>query len=185
MGETSKAKARRLREGWFAKYAPEDKIGLDIGCQHDPLNRTYRRWDLIFEDGDAEQLDGLDNNMFRTVYAYHVLEHIENPITAIKNWLRVVKPGGHLIIGVPHRDLYEKKQAPPSNWNHDHKWFWLPENHEPKNKTLSFKDTVRAAINSDGEIVEFKVCDEGYTWDIPQDQHAGGEYTIECVVRKL
>jgi hypothetical protein len=37
-GETSKARERRLREGWFELFAPEQLNGIDIGCQHDPLN---------------------------------------------------------------------------------------------------------------------------------------------------
>ena len=52
-GETSKAHDRRLKEGWFDKYAPPDRIGLDIGCGRDCLNKTFRRWDKIFGDGDA------------------------------------------------------------------------------------------------------------------------------------
>ena len=47
-GETSKAHNRRLEEGWFEKYAPPDRIGLDIGCGEDPLNKTFRRWGSNF-----------------------------------------------------------------------------------------------------------------------------------------
>ncbi len=45
-GETRKAHARRLKEGWYEKYAPSDKSGIDIGCQYDPLNETFRRYDI-------------------------------------------------------------------------------------------------------------------------------------------
>ena len=147
-GETGKARQRRLETGWFDKYAPESVVGIDIGCQKDPLNRTYRRWDFIFEDGDAEEMAGLDEDMFQTVYAYHVLEHIDNPIKAIKNWFRITRSGGHLIIGVPHRDLYEKKIAPPSNWNHEHKWFWLPEEHDLENQTFGLYGTMKVRLNN-------------------------------------
>ena len=184
-GETGKARQRRLETGWFDKYAPESVVGIDIGCQKDPLNRTYRRWDFIFEDGDPEEMAGLDEDMFQTVYAYHVLEHIDNPIKAIKNWFRITRSGGHLIIGVPHRDLYEKKIAPPSNWNHEHKWFWLPEEHDLENQTFGLRKTVEQIIKHHGEIVELEIYDDGYDYSLPPDVHACGEYTIECVIRKF
>ena len=125
MGETSKARERRLKEGWFDKYAPEGLSGIDLGCSDDPLNHTFRRWDIQFGDGDATIMEGIPDNTFQTVYASHLLEHVRYPSLAIKKWFDILKPGGHLIICVPHRDLYEKKRFPPSNWNHDHKCFWL------------------------------------------------------------
>ncbi len=38
---------------------------------------------------------------YDVVIASHVLEHLENAHDAWRDWLRVVKPGGHLLIGVP------------------------------------------------------------------------------------
>ena len=88
MGETSKSHKRRLKEGWFDKYAPSNKSGLDIGCGKDPLNDTFRRWDKILGDGDATDLDGIDG-VFHTVYASHVLEHVRFPSRAVKRWYEV------------------------------------------------------------------------------------------------
>ena len=33
--------------------------------------------------------------------ANHVLEHLRDPLAAFREWLRVVRPGGHLYIAVP------------------------------------------------------------------------------------
>ena len=111
-GETSKAAARRLREGWFTKFAPDWMSGIDIGCQEDFLNHTFRRWDYRFGDPDATYMDGVPDNVFHTVYASHLLEHLDDPVVALTNWYRITRPGGHLIVIVPHRDLYEKKKEP-------------------------------------------------------------------------
>ena len=181
--ETTKAKDRRTREGWFARFAPEGAKGLDIGCQHDPLNRTYRRWDIIFGDGDAQKMDGLDDEMFEVVYAYHVLEHLDDPVEAVSNWLRILKTNGRLIVGVPHRDLYEKRRHLPSRWNHEHKTFWHHEESEG-DTTLCLRDVVSEAASKSGvviEIIDYRVCDEGYDFTKGEDEHASGEYTIECI----
>jgi SAM-dependent methyltransferase len=37
------------------------------------------------------------------VIACHILEHLEDPIGAIKTWFRVLKPGGVLFMSIPDR----------------------------------------------------------------------------------
>ncbi len=182
MGETSKAKNRRDRENWFETYAKADKKGIDIGCQEDPLHETYRKWDLIFGDGDATFMEGVEDNSYEVIYASHVLEHVDDPVTAVKNWYRILAPGGNLIILVPHRDLYEKKKILPSNWNFDHRSMWLPLQAEEPN-TRSFLQTILDAIPN-ANILSFRTLDEGYDYSIPQNQHPVGEYSIEAIIRK-
>lgn len=177
MGETAKAHARRVREGWFEKYIQDP--GIDIGCQRDPLNHTFRRWDVIFGDGDAAIMDGVPDETFATVYCSHVLEHIGNPFRALKNWWRILKPGGNLIVVVPHRDLYEGKRDLPSRWNHEHTAFWLPEDGEPPS-TFGVADVFKGAIGRRPDVL--RVCDEG--WAMEPGKHAVGEYSIEAIVRK-
>lgn len=46
----------------------------------------------------------LENDSVDFVINSHVIEHIYNPIKAIKEWLRVVKKGGYVFMIVPHRD---------------------------------------------------------------------------------
>lgn len=182
MGETSKSKARREREGWFATYAPDHLSGIDLGCQDDPLNHTFRRWDICFGDSDATEMEGVPDEQFWTVYASHILEHLSFPRRAIKRWYDICKTGGHLIICVPHRDLYERKLMLPSRWNHEHKYFWLPDREEPP-CTKCLKKEILAAI-PDANIVSYRVLDEGYNHDIGPDEHPVGEFSIEAIIRK-
>lgn len=182
--ETSKAMMRRLNEGWYDKYAPIDKSGIDIGCQHDPLRESYRKYDLIFGDPDATFMENVEDNSYFTVYASHVLEHVDDPVTAVKNWYRITQPGGHLIILVPHRDLYEKKTELPSNWNFDHKSMWLPDKSEVHGttRTYSLKEVILEAV-PDANIVSFKVLADNYRSNGP-GKHPSGEYSIEAIIQK-
>ena len=181
MAEVIKARKRRLAEGWFEKYCPENKCGIDIGCGDDPVNETFRRWDQKFGDGDATFMKGVSDNKFWTVHASHVLEHLHDPVTGIKNWFRILHPGGHLIICVPHRDLYEKKKTLPSQWNFDHKAFWLPESEESPD-TRSLKGSILQAIPN-ANIVSLIVLNEGWV-PKPQNEHSCGEYSIEAIIKK-
>jgi SAM-dependent methyltransferase len=181
-GEIGKAHLRRLKENWYDTYCPEDKSGIDIGCQHSAINETFRRWDIIFGDGDATLMETVSDDKFWTVHASHILEHLDDPVTALKNWYRILKPGGNLIVLVPHRDLYERKEAPPSNWNFEHKSFWVPESSD-RPGTNGLRETILKAI-PEADIISFRVIDDGFDYSLPWNTHAVGEYSIEAIIRK-
>lgn len=174
-GETSKARARRLATGWFDKYAPENAIGIDIGAQHDPIHPGYRVWDLIFGDGDATLMEGVEDNSYEVVHASHIIEHLKDPVTALRNWWRILKNGGKLVLMAPHRDLYERRTELPSRWNIEHCHFFLPDHGEPP-CTLGLRETVKEAI-PDAIEVFFEIYDQGWYPPHP-DQHSPGEYSI-------
>ena len=179
-GETSKARDRRIRERFLERFAPEHLSGIDIGCGPDPLNQTFRRWGTA--DGDGTLMQGVLGGSFYTVYASHVLEHIQDPATALRNWYRILRPGGHLIVSVPHRDLYERRRELPSRWNCEHRWFYLPDHQEPP-CTRSFRGTILEAIPH-ADIVYFEVQQDGWFPITDDSQHSSGEYSIEAVIRK-
>lgn len=179
--ETNKSRLRRLEEGWFEKYAPAELGGIDIGCGNDSLHPNFRKYDKKFGDGDAQKMADVEDNSYHSCYVSHVLEHMHNPVEAIRNWYRICKPGGHVIICVPHRDLYEKKTKLPSRWNGDHKSFWLPERAEEPH-TRSFRQTIKAGAPQ-GKIVLLRVLDQGFVSNGPT-KHSDGEYSIEAIIHK-
>jgi SAM-dependent methyltransferase len=175
--ETAKARPRRLSEGFFDLYC--QGRGLDIGYGGDLVCDNARGWDI--EDGDAMYLEGLVDGSFDFVYSSHTLEHMVDPGVALNNWWRVLKPGGILILYVPHRDLYEKKKDLPSRWNLDHKHFFLPQHDEPP-VTLGLLPLLQSSV-SPFELVYLKTCSVGHT--ITDSQlHSDGEYSIEAVLIK-
>lgn len=180
--ETAKAKARREREGFYAKY-----IGgrvLDIGCGTDPVIPWCNKWDFSLGNTDAATLEGVERESYDTVYSSHCLEHLHYPHEAVRRWFQVVKPGGHLIIVVPERDLYEKKKLLPSNWNRDHKLMFTLDRDEPPN-TYGLVPLITNALRFEPyRFVYAKVCSDGHTVTDPS-QHSNGEYSVEAVIRKL
>jgi hypothetical protein len=169
-GETCKARDRRNQEGWFEKYAPADKSGIDIGCRFDRLHPQFRGYDFLNGDGDATFMADVEDATYHTVYASHILEHLDDPITALKNWWRILEPGGHLIVMVPHRDIYEQKKTLPSQWNEFHKSFWLPDKGD-NDCTFGLRETVQRVIPN-GKVVYLAI-------------HSEGEYSIEIILQKL
>lgn len=179
-GETSKAFERRMREGWFVKHA--QNLGIDIGCGDCPLTDEVQKWDLTLGNSDATFMEGIPDDFFSYVYSSHLLEHLTDPITALRNWWRILRPGGKLIVIVPHRDLYEKKTLLPSRFNGAHKHFFLPLNHEPPH-TLGLLQVVTEAIGR-FEFHSLQTLDDGYVSGDSATIHPGGEYSIELIVIK-
>lgn len=147
--EQSKAAKRRFNIGAFhSRYFVGD--GIDVGGKPDPLDnysgifakmRSCRTWDL--EDGDAMLLEGVPDNSYDFLHSSHCLEHMEDVKVGLFNWIRVVKPGGHLIISVPDEDMYEKGEW-PSKFNPDHKWtFTVCKRKSWSPKSINIVDLVK------------------------------------------
>jgi len=52
---------------------------------------------------DAEALRSVPEGRYDFVIAAHVIEHMRNPLSAVENWVRVLKPGGLLYLIVPDK----------------------------------------------------------------------------------
>jgi SAM-dependent methyltransferase len=53
---------------------------------------------------EATDLSAISSNSYDFVLSSHVLEHVANPLLALSEWIRVIKPGGILALVVPHRE---------------------------------------------------------------------------------
>jgi len=68
----------------------------------------------------AEKLDVFASSSMDFVFSSHLLEHIIDYKAALKEWWRVVKQGGYLVLYLPDEDEYPKVGEPGAN--PDHKW---------------------------------------------------------------
>ncbi len=136
-------------------------------------------WDV--EHGDAQLLNGLEDSLFDFVYSSHTLEHVADASMALRNWYRVVRPGGYLLLFVPDRDLYEKQRRLPSRFNPEHRRFFLLDRDDPPD-TVGLLPLIRRAV-PDATIISARRCADGHTIDDPI-VHSDGEYSLEVIVRK-
>lgn len=54
------------------------------------------------------------------IFSSHCLEHIEDHKAALAAWWDVIKVGGHLVLYLPHKDLYPNIGDPGANPDHKH-----------------------------------------------------------------
>jgi ubiquinone/menaquinone biosynthesis C-methylase UbiE len=194
MHEQSKAAKRRFDDGNFHNRYFIGK-GIDIGCGADNLNnlrhvfrgiQEVKPWDL--PDGDAQYMEGVADNSFDFVTSSHCLEHMVNPTVALKNWIRICRSNGYLVITIPEEQMYEQNQW-PSQYNSDHKWSFTlnPISKMPKSiNVMTFLQSIHIESNVSIEKIEV-IRDFYYEGYPPQDQtlHPCIESAIEFVLRKL
>lgn len=53
---------------------------------------------------EATDLAGIPSSSYDFLLSSHMLEHSANPLKALTEWMRVLKPGGTLVLALPHRD---------------------------------------------------------------------------------
>lgn len=165
---------RRQANGDFEKFFKGK--GIDIGCGGHPIEvEGVIKHDRIFNN-DALDLTAYENETFDFVYSSHCLEHLSKPRVALKEWWRVVKVGGYLIIVVPEYSLYEKRQR-PSRFNTDHKTVF----------TLGSLFSLVNCFLPMSQIIRLQINDEGFDYkDFESDQTSkGAQAEIELIIRKV
>lgn len=132
---------RKVRCFSLASSLIQDKVGLEIGGPSEvfsrkwmPLYQSVRRLDncnfseqnvwveqaskIMRPPGtdfvaDGSNLASVPDSTYEFVLSSHNLEHFANPIKAIKEWQRVTKPGGTLILTVPnYRHTFDHRRNP-------------------------------------------------------------------------
>jgi SAM-dependent methyltransferase len=107
---------------WRHIFTPE-AIGLDVGAGPDPVP-VGRVTSFDKEHGDANALSSyFPAASFDWVHGSQVLEHMHDPRAALTDWLKLVKPCGHVVMTIPSWELYESMVF-PSRYNPDHKSTW-------------------------------------------------------------
>lgn len=71
-------------------------------CSQAVVNIVALGDDLPFKEGTLDY-----------VLSSHVIEHFYDPVKALREWYRVIKPGGYIFVIAPHRDrMFDKHREP-------------------------------------------------------------------------
>lgn len=125
MFEATKAMERRKRYPEYKTYFTGS--GIDLHLDSDCIGKFSVSFpiqsclDYTPAIGNIETIQNVLNEEFDFLHSSHCLEHVDNPVKAIKSWIRVVKTGGYLVVVVPDEIMYEKG-AWPSIMNTQHKY---------------------------------------------------------------
>ena len=191
--ECQKSILRRLHDPAFHQfYFVGD--GVDVGGGYDGLDnyvklfpriRSVKNYDL--KDGDAQLMPGVPDALYDFVHSSHCLEHMRDPYEALKNWWRILKPGGHLIVMVPDEDLYEQGVW-PSTFNSDHKRTFTI--YKPSSWSKASVNVVALIVGDllpSSKIISVRLLESTFIRGLPRcDQtQAAGESAIEFIVRKV
>jgi ADP-heptose:LPS heptosyltransferase/predicted SAM-dependent methyltransferase len=114
---------------------------------------------------DCADLGDFESAAVDAVFSSHLLEHIVDTEAALKEWWRVLKPNGHLVLYLPHRDHYPRIGTPGAN--PDHKHDFTPED------VLGHIASVAASSQTGMDVV------------INETRTGGMEYSFLLVVQKL
>lgn len=133
-------------------------VGID-NCIDTRLYGIAMKPDLAVPS--CERLAPFADEATETVFSSHLLEHIENHRAALREWWRVLKIGGHLILYLPHRDFYPNIGQPGANSDHKHDF-------HPDDIVAAMRE-----VAADWDLVE------------NQERSGGNEYSFLQVYRKL
>jgi len=99
------------------QFIPLKSNGLDLGFGGDPICSTAIAVDLPNKYthlghgpqhlyGDATNLYWFKDAVMDYIYSSHLLEDFADTRSVVAEWVRVLKPGGNLILCLPHEMKY-------------------------------------------------------------------------------
>ena len=158
--ETSKCRFR------LAKYCKGN--GLDLGFGGDPITPNAIRVDFpnpysetagagVQLGGDCRNLAWFRDETLDFVYSSHLLEDFEDTEAVLKEWLRVLKPKGFLIIFCPDEQIYRQHCAATGQYYN--------QCHKHADFSLQKVKTILGKLGQTNIIHEIPLIDK-YSWDL-------------------
>ena len=106
--------------------------------------------------GNVEKLDMFADGTMDTVFSSHTLEHVEDHVAVLREWWRLLKVGGYLVLYLPHADWYPNRGMPGANPDHQHDF---------RNEDINHSEGTRTRTMSPSFVVVDRVADNIETGD--------------------
>lgn len=145
-----------LPPGTQVRYV--DKYDVQSLAQ-DPSLRGLR---IVQPDilASADALDPVETDSQDFVLAFHVMEHVEDPLAMIQHLCRVTRPGGTIILSVPDKRATSDRHRPPTTFEHlvqDH------ENGPEGSREDHFREVGRLNFGLEDEALDAYVAENERT----------------------
>jgi len=179
--ESRKSYRQKLAAGFFTRYLSGANI-LEIGHLGDSPDSLAIVPQAIGIDLGYPGYDGINlpfpSDSQDAVYSSHCLEHIDDSVVAMREWFRVIRTGGFLVVAVPHQYLYERRREMPSKWAPGwHKRYYTP---------ASLLAEVEAALIPNSYRIRHLVDnDQDFDYSRSPTEYPIGCYEIELVLEKI
>lgn len=99
----------------LATQGARSVVGVDLSVEAvEYAKKHYQEPNLAFQVMDVTALDYPDN-YFTGAVCFEVLEHVQNYVALLKETVRVLKPGGTLILSTPNKEIWSPKRDQPIN----------------------------------------------------------------------
>jgi ubiquinone/menaquinone biosynthesis C-methylase UbiE len=89
--------------------------------------------------GEAAHLEEVPDHSYDFVLSCHSLEHVANPIKALKDWSRVMKTNGRLVLVLPNKEFTFDNKRPITKLSHLIEDF---ENHITEEDSTHFEEVI-------------------------------------------
>lgn len=102
--------------------------GLDLGCGNVKIKSDAIGIDLLSPSADmnidARLMPCYSDEHFDYVYSSHLLEEIEDTESTLREWLRITKNNGYIVLYQADKDYYYPLGDPRCNQCHKHHFGW-------------------------------------------------------------
>jgi ubiquinone/menaquinone biosynthesis C-methylase UbiE len=90
----------------FARIGAKRVVGVDNSMEACKHARTKHSVEALL--GDATAIP-IPNESVDLVVSFETIEHIHDPLAFVGECIRVLRPGGQMILSTPNRDIYRKR----------------------------------------------------------------------------
>jgi predicted SAM-dependent methyltransferase len=161
LSETNKCRDRLVR--YCHGY------GLDVGYGGDPIAPSAITVDLpvpytnvgnhpLNLGGDARNLYWFDDNVLDYLFSSHLLEDFEDTEGVLREWIRVLRVGGYLILFCPDEQVY-REHCRRTGWEYNSA-------HKISQFSLSYVKKILSDKFPNMEMIHENALVDVYSWEL-------------------